>query len=136
MNSDYVMKYLTENDLRLLKNLIGEPAIPDRVMKKISRTRISTICRALASDVPDSILARSLLLLEIAALESNTFSRYNMNGSSISVRKSGDVRTNIYIDVDNVPVFQMCQEFSSDYDWSVLFINPTISYDNYSLEAI
>ena len=81
-------------------------------------------------------MARSLLLLEIAALESNTFSKHNVDGYSISVRTSVDLKTNIYIEVDNVPVIQMVEEWDGDYDWSVLFVNPNLSYNNYALEAI
>lgn len=136
MSSAYIMNYLTQNDLKLLEDFIGEPAIPDRVIQKLSRTRISSACAALASDVPHNILARSLILLEIAALESNTFSKHNVDGYSISVRTSGDLKTNIYIEVNNVPVIQMVEEWDGDYDWSVLFVNPNISYNNYALEAI
>ena len=136
MSSNMIMQFLTQNDLKLIKDLIGEPTIPDRVVQKFLRTRISSSYAALARNVPHNILTRSLILLEIAALESNTFSNHNVDGFSISVRTSGDLKTNIYIEVDNVPVIQMVEEWDGDYDWSVLFVNPNLSYNNYALEAI
>ena len=58
MSSNMIMQFLTQNDLKLIKDLIGEPTITDRMVQKFLRTRLSSSYEALARKVHHTILKR------------------------------------------------------------------------------
>lgn len=118
-------------DFKLLSNFIGEPATPENVKKICKGVAISDICLNLIKEYPREDALRQSILLAIAATKSEDFFNEIMYGFRITIRSSGEIRTNCYVDIDGYTVIHLIESWNADYQWDIQFLHPILFNEDY-----
>lgn len=74
---------------------------------------------------------RQSTLLAIAATKSEDFFKEVMYGFCITIRSSGEIRTNCYVDIDGYNVIHLIESWDSNHQWDIQFLHPIIFNEDY-----
>ena len=84
-------------------------------------------------------LMQALAIMSYVALNSDKGINKHVGEYMIGIRCSNnpyDIHEPCYIDVDGVNVFQIYQDFNSDYTWTVHYMHPGVTDNEYLLKSV
>lgn len=118
-------------DYTLLNQFVGEPVTPQYIQNFCKEVSFSDMFVSLVKDCPAEDVLRQSILLSIAAIKSDDFFNEIMYGFNITIRSSGELRTNCYVDIDGYTVIHLIEDWYGDSKWKIQFLHPILFTDDY-----